>query len=281
MFNLLMQYQPWEPGRDTVAVGRLFEYTGTEVSRQFKAGDGSPLLARLMEYPCLFMREGIDDQVAHVGYITRAKVSGSDIAFEYNLDPEVPPILNSTIYANKISFDMPEPFEFSRSHWAVKDVDLYRMLLRLVRPRRQRPVVFEIAEHEQIEAELVSVMMPFSPAFDDVYKSIQKAATAASLRCRRADDIWEAPSIIKDVVSLIDRARIVICDCSDRNPNVFYETGIAHTLGREVVLLVQKEEDIPFDLRHLRYIPYRNNTRGRHKLAEDLGARLQAIVKGE
>jgi hypothetical protein len=27
---------------------------------------------------------------------------------------------------------------------------------------------------------------------------------------------------------LIDRSRIVVCDCTERNPNVFYETGIAH-----------------------------------------------------
>jgi hypothetical protein len=48
------------------------------------------------------------------------------------------------------------------------------------------------------------------------------------------------------------RSRVVICDCTGRNPNVFYEIGIAHTLGREVILITQNPEDIPFDLRHLR-----------------------------
>lgn len=172
----------------------------------------------------------------------------------------------------------PHNFEFSRSHWAVKDVDLYRVLLRLVRPRRQRPTVFSIEEHERIEPQLVSVMMPFDAAFADVYESIGQAAKDAGLRCRRADDIWEAPAVIQDIVSLIDRSCAVVCDCTARNPNVFYEIGIAHTLGREVVLITQNSHDIPFDLRDLRHIPYLNNAEGRQALSGALAARLRTIV---
>src|SRR4051794_40935915 len=98
---------------------------------------------------------------------------------------------------------MPQDLEFSRNHWAIKDVDLYRFLLRNVRPRRQRPTIFRIEEHEQIEPTLVSAMMPFDAAFQSVYASIRPAADNVGLRCRRADDIWENPAIIQDVVSLI------------------------------------------------------------------------------
>jgi hypothetical protein len=57
--------------------------------------------------------------------------------------------------------------------------------------------------------------------------------------------MWENPAIIQDIVSLIDRSRVVICDCTGRNPSVFYEIGIAHTLGREVILITQNPEDSP------------------------------------
>lgn len=277
MFNLLMRYQPWQDGRGTVSLGRLFEYTDDGVADRFR-NDGAPLLARLSELPCLFMREGVNDEVARVGTISRARVVGTEVAFEYAFDLEVPPLLNSIIFANRAQFDMPHDFEFSRSHWAVKEIDLYRVLLRLVHPRRQRPTVFTIEEHERIEPELVSVMMPFDVGFATVYESIQRAAGAAGLRCRRADDIWEAPAIIQDIVSLIDRSRVVVCDCTGRNPNVFYEIGIAHTLGREVVLISQNDADIPFDLRHLRYVSYLNNAEGRRALSEALTPRLRAIV---
>jgi hypothetical protein len=165
---------------------------------------------------------------------------------------------------------MPREFEFSRSHWAVKDADLYRVLIRNTRPRRQRPSVFTIPEHENIEPSLVSAMMPFDAGFTAVYDSLKATAEKVGLRCRRADDIWENPAIIQDVVSLIDRSRVVICDCTGRNPNVFYEIGIAHTLGREVILITRNAEDIPFDLRHLRYVQYLNNAEGRQALSEAL-----------
>jgi len=105
-------------------------------------------------------------------------------------------------------------------------------------------------------------MMPFDALFTPVYETLRQTAENVGLRCRRADDIWKNPAIIQDIVSLIDRSRVVICDCTNRNPNVFYEIGIAHTLGREVILTTQNANDIPFDLSHLRYIPYLNNAEG-------------------
>lgn len=122
-------------------------------------------------------------------------------------------------------------------------------------------------------------MMPFDSTFNAVYESIREAADNVGLRCRRADDIWENPAIIQDVVSLIDRSRIVICDCTGRNSNVFYEAGIAHTLGREVILIAQSDDDIPFDLQHLRYVQYLNNGEGRTELKQSLQNRMQTLLE--
>ena len=119
--------------------------------------------------------------------------------------------------------------------------------------------------------------MPFHPDFDQVYEAIQGVAGAQGLRCQRADNIWENHAVIQDIVSLIDRSRIVVCDCTGRNPNVFYEAGIAHTLGREVILITQSDNDIPFDLRHLRYVRYLNNAQGLDELRQQLQARLEFL----
>jgi nucleoside 2-deoxyribosyltransferase len=54
----------------------------------------------------------------------------------------------------------------------------------------------------------------------------------------------------------INRAGIVIADMTERNPNVFYELGIAHTLGKPVVMITQSMEFVPFDLKHLRCLVY-------------------------
>jgi hypothetical protein len=277
MFNLIMRSVDWDSGRETMPVGRFFEYTEDHIAALFRE-NGNLHLDRLIALPCLFMQEGVRDEIAYVGQINRARIVGNDVSFEYTLDAEVPALQNSMIYANRMALDMPHDFEFSRNHWAVKDVDLYRFLLRNVRPRRQRPTVFQIPEHENIEPPLASVMMPLDVGFNPIYESIRQAADNAGLRCRRADDIWENAAIIQDVVVLIDRSRIVVCDCSGRNPNVFYEAGIAHTLGREVILITQNAQDIPFDLRHLRYIRYLNNVEGRAALTAALQARMQTIL---
>lgn len=277
MFNLIVRSVDWDAGRETMPIGRIFEYTDDHVADQFRQ-NGNVILDRLAALPCLFMQEGVRDEMAYVGEINRARVVGHEVSFEYTLDAEVPPLQNGMIYANRISLNMPHASEFSRNHWAVKDVDLYRFLLRNVRPRRQRPTVFQIPEHENIEPALASAMMPFGAGFNLVYDSIRQAANEAGLRCRRADDIWENAAIIQDVVALIDRSHVVVCDCSGRNPNVFYEVGIAHTLGREVILITQSEQDIPFDLRHLRFIRYLNNAEGRAALTTALQARMRTII---
>lgn len=277
MFNLLMFNVDWSSGRATIPMGRMFEYTDEYIAAQFRDG-GNPLLDRLTSLPCLFCEEGITDEIAYVGQINRARIAGRDLSLEISFDSEVPPLHNGMIYASRTELDMPHDFEFSRNHWAVKDVDLYRFLLRNVHPRRQRPTVFQIPEHENIEVTLASAMMPFDAGFNTIYDSIRQAADNAGLRCRRADDIWEHAAIIQDVVSLIDRSRIVICDCTGRNPNVFYEAGIAHTLGRDVILITQSEHDIPFDLRHLRYVRYLNNAEGLAALTQALQARMQTLL---
>ena len=268
----------WSEARDTMPHSRTFEYTETHIKENF-TNEGNLDFNALVSLPTVFLQETYDDgnQIVRIGTITRARVSGKDIAIEYYYDPTIPPLTNNQLQALAGELDI-EEFEFSRTHWAVKEVDLFRVLLSNMQPRRQQPKVFHISDPEYIEPSLVSAMMPFHPSFDDVYSTLKETAEAYGLRCRRADDIWENPAVIQDVVSLIDRSKIVICDCSGRNPNVFYEAGITHTLGRETILITQSAEDIPFDLRHLRYVTYLNNGEGREKLKEQLRVRFESLV---
>lgn len=139
-----------------------------------------------------------------------------------------------------------------------------------------QPTVFKIPDEAQ-DLNLVSVMMPFSTQFGPVYDAIKSAARTVGLNCMRADDIWQDSVLIQDIFSLIVRSRIVVCDFSDKNPNVFYEAGIAHTLGKHVVPITQNGGDVPADLRHHRYLPYHNNGEGLKTLESQLASRLSSI----
>jgi hypothetical protein len=80
---------------------------------------------------------------------------------------------------------------------------------------------------------------------------------------------------MKDVWSAIYYSEVVIADCTGRNPNVFYEIGIAHTLGKETVLIAQQIDDIPFDVRHIRSIVYEYTPRGVREFEKKLEETLR------
>ena len=153
MYNLLVQYMPWEGATGTVSTNRLFEHTDKVLEEQFKKGN-SVLFDKLIRYPCLFMQEGTENGLAYVGGITRTRRSDSEILIEYFFDPNIPPVPNKVIFANKEDFGISQTFEFSRTHWALKDIDLFRTLLRLSQPLRGSPKVFSISKNEAIEANI-------------------------------------------------------------------------------------------------------------------------------
>ncbi|ELA8081255.1 hypothetical protein RGL38_001668 [Vibrio parahaemolyticus] len=137
------------------------------------------------------------------------------------------------------------------------------------------PNIFQIPDTE-VESDLVSIMMPFA-GFDDVHQGIVRACKQAGYRCQRADDIWEHSTILQDIFSLIYRSKIVIADFSGRNPNVMYEVGIAHTLGKIVIPISQTLEHIPSDLQGHRIQTYLKNGEGIDKLETALAAKLKSI----
>jgi hypothetical protein len=139
------------------------------------------------------------------------------------------------------------------------------------------PNIFEVPA-ESVDMSLVSVMMPFDPNLVGVYQYIKSAAEKQGYTCQRADDIWDHATIIQDIFSLIFRSYIVVCDFSGKNPNVFYEAGVAHALGKHVVPITQSSYDIPFDLQHHRYVSYLNNGEGLVKLESELMSRFYTLA---
>jgi hypothetical protein len=139
------------------------------------------------------------------------------------------------------------------------------------------PNVFAVPEASP-EVDLATVMMPFSAEFDHVYRAIRAACGDARLRCFRVDDIWEDSVVVQDVFSLIFRAQVVVVDFSTKNPNVMYETGIAHTLGKHVVPITQSMDDVPFDLHHHRILRYLPNSEGLTQLRSRLAMRLAQVA---
>jgi len=139
------------------------------------------------------------------------------------------------------------------------------------------PNVFQVPDY-QPESDLVAVMMPLRAEFDPAHRAIRRACRLCGLRSLRADDIWEETAIIQDIFNLIFRAQVVLVDFTGKNPNVMYETGIAHTLGKHVVPISQSLDDVPFDMKHHRVLTYLRNAEGLKRLEADLAAKLKQFV---
>lgn len=102
------------------------------------------------------------------------------------------------------------------------------------------------------------VMMPFGGVIGTYYEKIFKnAIEKAGLTPLRADDdMFGTGKIIDQIWEGINASKVLLAELTTRNPNVFYELGIAHSLKKPVVLISSKEEDVPFDLKHIRVIYY-------------------------
>ena len=131
-----------------------------------------------------------------------------------------------------------------------------------------------------LDPNLCFVLMPFTiemtPIYDDHIKSVVKTIGLTSLR---ADEIVGVNSIIQDIWEKINRARFLIADLTGKNANVFYEVGIAHALGKDVILLTQNINDVPFDLKHWRCIVYAYNPRSMKEMENRLIATIKEIIQ--
>lgn len=108
----------------------MFEYTDDVLVEQFKPG-GTINTDSVTRLPALFVRKTARtvDHIAQVGNIIRVQGSGKELQVEYIFDETISPIANSTL--EKLSDELKiHSFEFSRTHWAIKDVDLFKVLLR-------------------------------------------------------------------------------------------------------------------------------------------------------
>lgn len=101
------------------------------------------------------------------------------------------------------------------------------------------------------------IAMPFAKSFDDAFElAIRPACEAAGAYAERVDQQIFSGSIMERVYNQIAKSDLVVADMSERNPNVFYEVGYAHALGKTTILVTRSEDDIPFDLRQYPHIIY-------------------------
>lgn len=103
---------------------------------------------------------------------------------------------------------------------------------------------------------MIFVLMPFDPAFDKTWEAILKACAVIGCRAERADKPITTEYILERIYESIANCDLVLADLTDKNPNVFYEVGYAHALGKPVAFLAPTISEVPFDLHGYPILPY-------------------------
>jgi len=114
------------------------------------------------------------------------------------------------------------------------------------------------------------VLMPLASEFNDIYAfGIKGACDDVGVYCERVDEQIFQGSIMERVYNQIAHADVIVADMTGKNPNVFYEVGYAHALGKRSILITKEASDIPFDLKHFPHIVYNSQIAGlRSQLAK-------------
>lgn len=145
MYNLLKKSSQsrdeWEQNQGRLydisfLCGRVFEYTEEAIERQFTGID----FDALMKFPCLFTYEGLD-VAGSIGRISEVRSDSQRFEIIYTLPSIYPKIvINEERVFEALGMGSNRSFERHRTHWAVKNVDLFEVTTRLLYETGNVPV---------------------------------------------------------------------------------------------------------------------------------------------
>lgn len=126
------------------------------------------------------------------------------------------------------------------------------------------------ASEIKIQGDLAFVLTSFHNDFTHTYNLVVDVCKKMKLTAIRGDEKFIEKDILKHIIKCIVKSRVVIANLDGRNPNVFYELGIAHTLNKPTILLANIKTEIPIDINNQYLILYENEDELCNKLTETL-----------
>jgi hypothetical protein len=141
------------------------------------------------------------------------------------------------------------------------------------------PVIFELPSVIAREPKAF-VVMQFGEPFDALYSQVIKPVVIErGLQVYRVDEVYRPGIILQDITSGIIEAEVVIAEITPPNPNVFYELGFSHAVGKPTILLAERGKELPFDIKGFRCIFYDNTIKGKKDVEDNLRRHLISILQ--
>lgn len=112
----------------------------------------------------------------------------------------------------------------------------------------------------EVEKNFVFVLTPFSEEEKSTFSAIKEICGNAGLKCMRGDETHREGNLLRHIVTYILECDIIIANINGRNPNVFYELGICHSIGKPVIMIsnFKFKDTLPFDVSGKNIVFYDN-----------------------
>ena len=128
MYNLFVSYDvgKWDKSYFTYTLDRVFEHTAASIKQKYRKFD-TPTIDEIRSFPSLFAYESYRNVDARIGWINDIQLVSNSVIIEHEFDPAFIPISASTLseLGNKLDI---QTGEMSRTHWAIKNSDLFSTL---------------------------------------------------------------------------------------------------------------------------------------------------------
>lgn len=131
-------------------------------------------------------------------------------------------------------------------------------------------------EDMKVENDSVFVLTPFHKKYSETFNVISEICREVGLRCYRGDEEHISGDLLPHTLRQLCKSRVVIANIDGRNPNVFYELGIAHAIDKGIILISQSLNEIPIDLKSNRLVLFDTYSDLREQLKTAL---TRALVK--
>ena len=92
----------------------------------------------------------------------------------------------------------------------------------------------------------------------DVLDGIKEAASRCGIQAERVDDPDTNERITDRIVESLRKAEFVIVDLSKQKPNVYWEAGYAHGIGKIPIYIARRGTEVEFDLKDYPGIFFKN-----------------------
>ena len=119
----------------------------------------------------------------------------------------------------------------------------------------QVELILEEELNSSSDSNYVFVIMSFDKKYDDIYESLKLAGKSVKnkeLIIERVSEPLGDYIITERIEQSIKRAELIICDVTEKSPNVYYELGFARAKNKTIILTAKKGTKLPFDIQQHR-----------------------------